>query len=202
LGLSINSWVHFNNTSAKKDGNVILQEAYPDVNEPQDLYRLLSYSYMKFFKMDLLCKWAWLGAEALLAEGDTKLYDGIDRKKTAVVLMTQHGCIDVDKKYLATMEDIPSPALFVYTLPNIMLGEICIRHGFKGEQLSMVSEGFDAEEMYFWVNDLLNNRGMDACLCGFADAYDNNKDICFFWVTKKEGQIPFTMENLNELYNQ
>src|SRR5690606_3300338 len=147
-------------------------------------------------------KWAWLGADALFSGNDSYLYNGIDKSKVAVVLMTHHGCIDVDKRYLATMSDIPSPALFVYTLPNIMLGETCIRHGFKGEQLCLVSDGFDAQELHFWVNDLLNNRGMEACICGFADAYDNNKDICFFWITKQEGLMPFTIENLNQLYNQ
>lgn len=179
-----------------------MQETYAAINEPQDLYRQLSYSYMKFFKMDLLCKWAWLGAEALLSDGEGHVYDGIDKSKVAVVLMTKNGCIDVDKKYLATISDIPSPALFVYTLPNIMLGEICIRHGFKGEQLCLVSNGFNAEELHFWVNDLLQNRGMEACICGFADAYDNNRDVCFFWISKQDGITPFTMNNLNKIYNQ
>lgn len=184
----------------KKDGDVLFQDSYATVQSPQDLYRLQGHNYMKFFKMDLLCKWAWLGAETLLVDNGTHVYDGIDKSKIAVVLMTGHGCIDVDKKYLASMSDIPSPALFVYTLPNIMLGEICIRHGFKGEQLCLVNERFDAEELHFWVTDLLEKRGMEACLCGWADAYDNNKDICFFWVTKQKGETPFTINHLNELY--
>ncbi|MCB0695977.1 MAG: hypothetical protein KDC07_01350 [Chitinophagaceae bacterium] len=202
MDLSINNWIHFNNSSATKDGDVILQDEYAGVKEPQELYRLMSFSYMKFFKMDMLCKWAWLGAETLLTKEGGHVYDGIDKNKIAVVLLTQNGCIDVDKKYKATMSDIPSPALFVYTLPNIMLGEICIRHGFKGEQLCLVSDGFNAEELHFWVNDLLRNRGMEACICGFADGYDNNKDVCLFWITKQDGNTPFTKEKLNELYNQ
>ena len=168
--------------------------------EPQDLYRLMQCNYMKFFKMDPLCKWAWLGAEALLTDKGGNLYDGMDKNKIAVVLMTKHGCIDVDKKYLEGLDNIPSPALFVYTLPNIMLGEISIRHGFKGEQLCLVDEYFNTEELHFWVNDLLANRGMDACLCGWADVYGEQKDICFFWVTKRAGETPFTKDKLQELY--
>lgn len=154
---------------------------------------------MKFFKMDMLCKWAWLGAESLFA--DTNLLTDVDKSKVAVVLMTSNGCIDVDKKYKATMSNVPSPALFVYTLPNIMLGEICIRHGFKGEQLCLVSKEFDAEEISFWVNDLLDNRGMVACICGWIDAYDDKKDVAMFWVTK-DGEQKLTEQQLNELYNK
>ena len=195
----INNWIHINNSKAVKDGQPILSaEEYASISEPQDLYRKTGLSYMKFFKMDLLCKWAWLGAELLLQDNDV---DKLDKAKVAVVMMTEYGCLDVDKKYEESRSDIPSPALFVYTLPNIMLGEICIKHGFKGEQLCTVSEGFDITEMNFWVNDLLENKGMDACLCGWADAYDEHKDICLFWITKENKGQEFTTENLTAIYN-
>lgn len=177
-----------------------MPDTWAAINEPQDLYRALSLNYMKFFKMDLLCKWAWLGAEVLLNKDGGNLYEGIDRNKVAVVLITSHGCIDVDKKYLSSMEGIPSPALFVYTLPNIMLGELSIRHGFKGEQLCLATENFDAEELFFWVDDLLNNRGMEACLCGWVDVYEGNRDVCLFWVKKQEGGITFSKTKAEELY--
>ena len=185
-----------------KDGTPVLSDdEYAGISKPQDLYRKLSYSYMKFFKMDLLCKWAWLGAELLLQDDSSNISNDISADKTAVVLGTKHGCLDVDKKYEESRYEIPSPALFVYTLPNIMLGEICIRHGFKGEQLCMVNDEFDAEELNFWVNDLLTNKGMEACLCGWADAYDDKKDIFLFWVSKQETSTLFTKENLINIYN-
>lgn len=197
--MNISSYVHIDNTIARRDGHDLL-ENYDGAMPAEDMYRALSYSYMKFFKMDLLCKWAWLGAETLLQKDGTYLYEGIDKTKIGVVLMTAHGCLDVDEKYEQTMEDIPSPALFVYTLPNIMLGEICIRHGFKGEQLCMVTNDLDAEELHFWVNDLMQNRGMDACLCGWVDAYKENKDVCLFWVDKNITGIPFVKENVTNMY--
>lgn len=201
LKLSVSSWVHFNNNIATKNGNVLLQHTGNHLQDPADVYRTLGCNYMKFFKMDMTCKWAWLGAEALLQDGE--LHDGIDKNKVAVVLQTNHGCIDVDKKYLASKEEgAASPALFVYTLPNIMLGEISIRHGFKGEQLCTVSKTFDTTELEFWVSDLLNNRGMEACLCGWVDVYGDQKDICLFWITKQENGKPLIVATLNELYNQ
>lgn len=161
----------------------------------EDIYRQLQINYPKFFKMDVLCKWAIIGAECLLKENDLYVYEDIDKTKIAVVLMTSSGCLDVDKKYLASTETIASPALFVYTLPNIMLGEICIKHGFKGEQLCMMNEAPDAEELFFWVNDLLQNRNVDACLCGWIDAAEEKQEAYFIWVDKKKGAV-FTKENL------
>ncbi len=198
----IKSWIHINDDGVLKNGNSVLSEVeFAKIAEPQDLYRKLSYSYMKFFKMDLLCKWAWLGAELLLQDDGNAIYENVPIDKAAVTIGTKHGCLDVDKKYEDSRADIPSPALFVYTLPNIMLGEICIRHGFKGEQLCTVSEGFDAEELNFWVDDLLTSKGMEACLCGWADAYEDKKDICLFWVTKQETNTPFTKQNITSIYN-
>lgn len=203
VGVVIKSWVRINKDAIVKDGKeLITASGYKEMRGPEDVYRHLGLNYMKFFKMDVLCKWAWLGAELLLDDNGVKVYEGVDPTKIAVALMTDHGCIDVDKKYKETIKTIPSPALFVYTLPNIMLGEICIRHGFKGEQSSLVSEGYDTDEQFFWVNDLLQNRGMDACIMGWVDAYNNDKDVCLFWVTKDGGGTPFTANAIKEIYSK
>ena len=184
-----------------KNNEPLLPGTPPPEPGPEVLYRRLQYSYPKFFKMDTLCKWAWLGAEALLCSAESSLYEGIDKNKIAVVLLTSHGCLDVDKKYSETLVTIPSPALFVYTLPNIMLGEICIRHGFKGEQACMVNDAFDSNELYFWVSDLVQKRGMDACLCGWVDTNAGEHDVCLFWVVKGNNGMNFSTETIQKLYN-
>ncbi len=198
---SIRNRVHINKQSVIKDASPLLSFNEPaDSNAPEAVYRALQYSYPKFFKMDLISKWAWLGAETILKQDDGFVYDGMDKTKIALVLQTNHGCLDVDKKYNETVATIASPALFVYTLPNIMLGEICIRHGFKGEQACLVTNGFDVKEMEFWVNDLLQNRGMDACLCGWVDATADNHDVCMYWVTKENGQLKFSADTMLQSY--
>ncbi len=200
---AISNWLRVNKHSVIKDGSPLLSFNEPiDSNAPDVLYRALQCNYPKFFKMDLISKWVWLGAEVLLKQAAGVVYDGIDKTKIAIVLQTNHGCLDVDKKYSETLATIPSPALFVYTLPNIMLGEICIRHGFKGEQACVVSDGFDAKEMEFWVNDLLNNRGMEACLCGWVDATANNHELSLYWVSKQNGQLNFTADAMLEIHSK
>ena len=164
------------------------------------IYSSLKLNYPKFYKMDVLSKAAWLAAEVLLTEADIPVYQHLDRSRIAVVLFTTHGCLSIDKKYNQSIRSIPSPALFVYTLNNIMLGEICIRHGFKGEQTCIASDGFDETELCFAVNDLLTNRDMDACLCGWVDAGSNQHDVSMFWVGKGGDGLIFSPAVLRQLY--
>ncbi len=195
----INHWISVNNLTEQRpvcSGSPAIQLP-ADTLTPEALYSALHSSYPKFYKMDRLCKWAWAGAE-YLCSGNTLPYEGYDKNNIAVCLSTSYGCIDVDKKYLDGIA-VPSPALFVYTLPNIMLGEICIRHGFKGEQACMVSDTFDAEELFFTVNGLLQ-RGMGACLCGWVDVFDERYDVCMFWVSKKGAGLKFSPAILQGIY--
>lgn len=172
----------------------------PHPESPDALYRALGFAYPKFFKMDLLCKWAWLGAEILLSIPDSEpIYTGLTRSKIAVVLATGAGCLDVDKRYLATMDGHPSPALFVYTLPNIMLGEICIRHGFTGQQLCLVQESPDDEEIYFSASDLLG-RGAEACVCGWVDATTDGYAVSMAWLALAAAGPALTTEALQTAF--
>lgn len=163
-----------------RNGHIL---AVTEDGDPAKLYRALGCNYPKFFKMDALCKWAWLGAEALLKNEDgTWCYEDLDKRRIAVVLATRDGCLEVDYRYQESTFNIASPALFVYTLPNIMLGEICIRHGFKGEQLCEVQDVFNADELLFWVRDLIQHRDTTHCLFGWVDAVGNQHDINLFWM--------------------
>ena len=104
------------------------------------LYRERVSDYPKFFKMDELCKLGFVAAELLLqaagerpADGNGCRADGDDR---AVVLFGSSGSTCNDHKYQQTIRPgdyFPSPALFVYTLPNIVTGEIAIRNRYHGE---------------------------------------------------------------------
>ena len=94
-----------------------------------ELYRRYAGDYPKFFKMDTLCRLGFIAAEILLREPDCQ-------QPTAVIMANRSASIKNDTDYLATISEgnyYPSPALFVYTLPNIVTGEIAIRHHLQGE---------------------------------------------------------------------
>ncbi len=189
------SWIRIRDGRLSRNGRLLASA--PDAAA---MYRELGCSYPKFFKMDALSKWAWLGAEALLRDDAGGLrHDGLDKDHIGLMVATLDGCLEADKKYAESMASIPSPALFVYTLPNIMLGEICIRHGFKGEQLCLVSDEFDPQMLQFQAQDLLRNRQLSHCLFGWADASGDYQDVCLFWAEAASAEA-ISAEWLQEVY--
>lgn len=105
-------------------------------------YRHLEIDYPKFHKMDELCKLAFACFEYMTREIPD--FEHINRQKTALVFSTVTSSLDTDIKHRQTISDrenyFPSPAVFVYTLPNIMLGEIAIRHRIQGETTCFVGK--------------------------------------------------------------
>lgn len=168
---------------------------------PDTLYRLHQVQYPRYFKMDLLSKIAFLSAELI-----APYPENTHKERVATVISSHSGSLDVDKKFEASRQTLASPALFVYTLPNIMLGEICIRHGFKGEQLCTITEAPDPAWLHFYLSDLLNQRQSEACLCGHIDAGQHHIRATLFWVSKVPKQddhaLAFSEEHLRLLFTK
>ena len=92
------------------------------------LYRARVGDYPKFFKMDTACKLGFLLAEQLADEPRFT-----PREDRAVLMFSTCGSLCNDRHYEETVREFPSPSLFVYTLPNIITGEIAIRNKYEGE---------------------------------------------------------------------
>jgi hypothetical protein len=97
-------------------------------------------------------------------------------EEVGVVLSNAHASLDTDIRYLQSVQDMASPALFVYTLPNIMIGEICIRHKFKGENTFFVFKDFDATFITSYVKGLLDEGLVRACVYGWVDVLHQEYD--------------------------
>jgi hypothetical protein len=159
-------------------------------------YRHFGMQYLKFFKMDNLSRLGWLGTEILLQDSFGK--DKYPAEQVGVVLTNASSSLDTDIKYYETTRDIASPALFVYTLPNIVTGEICIRHKFKGENAFFISPAFDAGFLEQYVNNLLNNNILQCCICGWVELLGEQYKTVLFLVEKEGTGVPFDRENINK----
>src|SRR5690606_27672375 len=106
----------------------------------KEIYKHFETDYPKFFKMDNLSKLAFLGAEIILKK--QKLNDSDN--DIALVLANRSSSLDTDYKHQQSIDDkenyYPSPAVFVYTLPNICIGEISIRHKLYAENSFFIFE--------------------------------------------------------------
>jgi hypothetical protein len=150
--------------------------------------------------MDTLSKLGWLATEILLK--DSYPPGKYEPETIGVVLANASSSLDTDKKYYETVKDIASPALFVYTLPNIVIGEICIRHHFKGENAFFIFEKFDAGFIENYVSNLINNNILQSCICGWVELLDDQYQTVLFLVEKDLSgrNILFTKENINKIY--
>jgi len=166
------------------------------------LYTHFKISYPKFHKMDQLCKLGLLATELLLRDtGHSEKYMETD---TGLVLCNANSSLDVDLKYAKTIQTGASPALFVYTLPNIVIGEISIRWHFKGENAFFVFKQFDGNFIEKYVNSLFENKLIKNCICGWVDFLKEEYRALLFLVepSGSENAIAFTADNLNQLNQQ
>jgi hypothetical protein len=90
----------------------------------------------------------------------------------------------------------------VYTLPNIVIGEISIRHQFKGENAFFIAAEFDAGFIEQYVSNLLNNNILQCCICGWVDVLDDKYNATLFLIEKDKSNnsVNFTKENLDKIF--
>ena len=130
-----------------------------------ELYRRYVTDYPKFFKMDTLSRLGFIAAELLLK----------DHPVDAVILANRSASIKNDTDYIATISDgnyYPSPALFVYTLPNIVTGEIAIRHHIQGETSFYILDKL--EELKPIIRSTLNDT-ISTILVGWCECSQANE---------------------------
>lgn len=122
-------------------GSVVLENGdKPFAEFIREEYHALSDSNMKFFKMSNLAKTAYIAAEKLLQGQD--LHSHFEDRDIAIILSNRSASLDADATHQRNIDhgEGASPAVFVYTLPNVAAGEICIRHKFKGENTFFIED--------------------------------------------------------------
>ena len=137
------------------------------------LYREYCNDYPKFFKMDKLCQLGFIGAEILLND-----YSASEKENMAVILFNRNGSLITDRKYQGTIGEgdyFPSPAVFVYTLANIVTGEIAIRHKIFGETSFYILSKFDNNIIDEIIESVYYTSNPQYILCGWVD-YETDSD--------------------------
>jgi hypothetical protein len=161
-------------------------------------YEFLKINYTKFYKMDRLSRLGFLAAEVLLKDAALKSYEPANRN---IILANSNASLDSDLRFAKSFS---SPALFVYTLPNIVAGEICIRHEIKGETAFFVSEKFDASLMASYVDSVmvkvLPPGAKPCCVGGWIDVLDEQHDVFLYLIENVTTGRNHSPQELIELY--
>ncbi|MCK9400145.1 MAG: hypothetical protein M0Q51_09160 [Bacteroidales bacterium] len=152
------------------------------------LYRHLYIQYPKFFKMDPLSKLAFLSAEILLR--DMNVTTRYPSEEIGMILLNSTSSLETDEKHQESINDrgnyFPSPSVFVYTLPNIMAGEIAIRHKIKGENAVIIREKPDVQTIFQLVDELFSRKRVSCCIAGWVESYHDRLSSCLMLIENEE----------------
>ncbi|WP_317898304.1 hypothetical protein [Aurantibacillus circumpalustris] len=174
------------------------------------LYKQIELNYPKFFKMDKLCKLGTLAAELVIR--DKPDFNAFPKNEIALVISNNASSLESDRTHASAIADkqnyFPSPSVFVYTLPNIVIGEIAIKHKITGENAFFVSDKFDAELMYSYCDLLLKNANVSTVLGGWVNVDEQSAEAFVYCVKnlnfKQENEAFLKLhssENLQHLFS-
>lgn len=141
-----------------------------------DLYSSMNIQYPKFYKMNLLCKLGFLTCEKLIPNGWKRDVQPAP-DKIATIFFNKYASLASDHfhhKYLHE-DQLPSPSVFVYTLPNILNGELAIRHGWTGYNAFFAAQ--NEEEMDYVLHNARISQVFDYVVTGWVETDLSRKKI-------------------------
>lgn len=148
------------------------------------LYKQMIGNYPKFYKMDGLSRLGFVASEILLnaeKEEEKKLEERKEEGKKnleerAIIFFNHSSSIASDRNYKESIKDkdnyFPSPSIFVYTLPNIVTGEIAIRNHFQGETSFFILPDKDERLMEEILQASCRDAQSKSFLTGWIDYED------------------------------
>lgn len=135
------------------------------------LYKQMIGNYPKFYKMDGLSRLGFVASEILL-NAEKEETD----KERAIIFFNHSSSIASDRNYKESINDkdnyFPSPSIFVYTLPNIVTGEIAIRNHFHGETSFFILPDKDERMMEEILQASCRDDQSKSFLTGWIDYED------------------------------
>lgn len=161
----------------------------------------LNTNYPKFYKMDALSKLAFLAAEVLLND---PISHSDKTPNIALLFSNSASSLDTDRKHQKSISDkdnyYQSPSVFVYTLPNICMGEISIKHQLHSENCFFIFKNFSPKHLHLNAEYLLKTNKADMVLCGWVDFDDKNYEA-FLYLVSESGNIAHHPDEISQLYH-
>lgn len=150
------------------DGNLVFESEASDFQVfIREAFKSREESNLKFYKMDDFCKLGYVAS--------AWAFDGLEygEEECGLILSGRYGCLDTDIKHQeiidAEGDSSASPAVFVYTLPNVVAGEISIRHHVKGENTWFWSEDETMSDIREYAVLAAQSQNLKYCVIGHLD---------------------------------
>ena len=93
-----------------------------------------------------------------------------------LLICTLNGSVLADRKHLSTFSEeyYPSPAIFINTLPNVVVGEIAVTHQIQGETTLVMLPSLDDACLETLLRTTLAATTPSALIAGFVDCESEN----------------------------
>ncbi|KXX71693.1 MULTISPECIES: hypothetical protein [Flammeovirga] len=201
--LFITDSIHLSNNKITYRGEDAHFEAEDLKQFLKKVYKSLELSYSKFFKMDLMSKAGVLATEFLVRNNN--LIEKYNDDEVGLVFVNKSASLDTDQQHHDTIKEasayFPSPSIFVYTLPNIVMGEVCIKHKWNGEQQFFIQDTMDLPFLYENVVQTFQSTSTKACIFGWVDCFESQLNVKLVLVEKgSENDTPFALKQLESIF--
>ncbi|NDV81064.1 beta-ketoacyl synthase [Bacteroides sp. 51] len=167
--ITVNSQTIF--TSGEKSFPTFIREAYKTLGE----------SNMKFYKMDDLCKLGYMACHYILKD------ISYSPTEIGIILANKNASLHTDIKHqtiIVNYDDAAaSPAVFVYTLPNVVIGEICIRHKIQGENSFFINKECNLVELKAYACTVMHRNKLKYCVIGWCELLNDDYEAEFELLT-------------------
>ncbi|MCF2488998.1 hypothetical protein [Dyadobacter sp. CY347] len=197
----ITTYCHLSSDHCSVNGEIVVTREKDAADSWfKQIYKEQEIVYPKFYKMDALSQAGFLASE-LIKRANQGLTDKYKDDEIAMLFANQSSSADTDLRFVHSYElnGAPSPSLFVYTLPNIVLGEIAIRNKWFGENMFAVLPKF-APGFFVDYGQILLTTGAKAVLIGWLGILGDNVEVFVALVeSESEGGMDFNSENLLKL---
>lgn len=182
---NVSRTVSIENSQIKVDAQIELNSDYKEFSLfIREAYKNLGDNNPKFYKMDDMCKIGYV-ATAYLLKGKPSYYP----TEIGIVLGNSSSSLHTDIKHQLIIDKdgdaAASPAVFVYTLPNLVLGEICIRYKIQGENTFFVSKEYDPSKMEEYANIVMQKGNLKTCIVGWCELFGNEYKAEFKIIEKQ-----------------
>ena len=197
--LSVRSYCRITDDKVVVDGQTIVtRDQASDTAWLSQIYKAIGMQYPKFYKMDNLSKAGCLAAGLIIPESTD-----VPKDDWSVVVLNRSSSLDDDNAYQNTISQdnyFPAPSLFVYTLANIVTGEIAIRNKIFGETACYISERFDGATVERIIRDTFMDSPINVMIGGWVEYYDGHCDVLLLRVQRDATGIELTKDNINKIY--
>ncbi|MDM1360564.1 3-oxoacyl-ACP synthase [Myroides marinus] len=201
---SISKWCTVSDETVSRLDQVVFEGEKGDFSAfAKAYYKANEIDYPKFFKMDALSKLAFIGSECLLMDEEFEK----PSSDIALLFSNASSSLDTDLKHSESIVEkesfYPSPAVFVYTLANICLAEVSIKHKLQSENTFFVSPRFDIDLMYAQASYILETNRAKQVLCAWVEYLEGTYQFFGYMVSPyKQGEVEHTRENIKKIYKR